>query len=363
MEEMKKVPLFSDHQRLGAQMALFGGWVMPIQYEGILSESKWCRESASLFDISHMGEFYFKGDVEASGLERLFSCDIAKIPVGRGRYGFLLNDAGGIVDDLIIFRLSCDEFMIVVNAATTEKDFQVILSGLHGDSIFTDISAATAKLDLQGPKSREVLAELFGESIRQCPYFGFSKMDLFGSEALVSRTGYTGELGYEIYLKSDSVAECWRRLLQDERVKPAGLGARDILRLEMGYSRYGSDIDESTTPLEAGLGQFVDLSRDFVGRDALLGQQQQGLARIRVAFRVNSRRSPRHDYQIFRAGARVGHVTSGVFSPILGCGIGVGFVSPEAALPGLSLEIRHETTSMAATVVRLPFYTEGSLRD
>jgi len=362
MPELKQTPLFSEHQRLNAQMGPFGGWIMPIQYAGILSESKWCREAASLFDISHMGEFYFKGDFQTSGLESLFSCSIAKIPVSRGRYGFLLNDAGGIIDDLIVFRLSSDELMIVVNAETTEKDFRVIRSGLREESVFTDISAATAKLDIQGPLSRDVLVTLLGESVRQIPYFGFKKMEVFGLEAIVSRTGYTGELGYELYLEPDAIEDLWRRFLADERVRPAGLGARDVLRLEMGYSLYGSDIDETISPLEAGLGQFVDFSKEFVGKESLVRQQQQGLARSRVAFRVNSRRSPRHDYQIYHADAPVGRVTSGVFSPMLGCGIGIGLVVPESAAPGTSLVIRHEMTSMEATVVSLPFYTEGSLK-
>jgi aminomethyltransferase len=309
-----------------------------------------------------MGEFYFKGDLEASGLESLFSCSIAKIPVNRGRYGFLLNDAGGIIDDLIIFRLSSDELMIVVNAETTEKDFQVIRSGLCGECVFTDISDATAKLDIQGPLSRDVLVTLLGESVRQIPFFGFKKMEVFGTEAIVSRTGYTGELGYELYLERDAIEDLWRRFLADERVRPAGLGARDVLRLEMGYSLYGNDIDETISPLEAGLGQFVDFSKEFVGRVSLVRQQQQGLARSRVAFRAHSRRSPRHDYQIFHADVPVGRVTSGVFSPMLGCGIGIGLVVPESTAPGTSLVIRHEMTSMEATVVSLPFYTDGSLR-
>src|SRR5512139_2383008 len=226
-----------------------------------------------------MGEFYFKGYLQERGLESLFSCSIAKIPVNRGRYGFLLNDAGGIIDDLIVFRLSPDELMIVVNAETTEKDFRVIRSGLRDECVFTDISAATAKLDIQGPLSRDVLITLLGESVGQIPYFGFKKMEVLGTEAVVSRTGYTGELGYEIYLQPDAIGELWRILLADERIRPAGLGARDVLRLEMGYSLYGSDINETISPLEAGLGQFVDFSKEFVGRASLVKQQQQGLTR------------------------------------------------------------------------------------
>ncbi len=362
MQDLKLTPIFQEHQGLGAQMAPFAGWLMPMQYSGILAESRWCREAASLFDTCHMGEFYFRGDFGSSGFERLFSCRVETIPVGRGRYGFLLNDAGGIIDDLVIFRLSADEVMIVVNAEPAEKDFRAISAGLKGDFVLTDISSETGKLDIQGPMSMDVLEKLCGTSAAQIPYFGFRKMDIFGAEAIVSRTGYTGELGYEIYVNCDATAEYWRRFLADERVKPAGLGARDVLRLEMGYCLHGSDISETTTPLEAGLAQFVDFGKDFVGRDALIRRQEEGLSRTRVAFQVNSRRSPRHDYQIYHNDRPVGQVTSGVFSPMLGCGIGMGYVRPEAAAPGTSLVIRHETTSMEATVTELPFYRGGSLR-
>ena len=343
-------------------MAPFAGWLMPIQYSGILAESRWCRESAALFDICHMGVFTFKGDFEKAGLERIFSFNLGTIPVGRCRYGFLLNDAGGIIDDLIVLRLSGDELMIVVNAGTTEKDFQAIHSGLMGNALFGGISAATGKLGIQGPLSRNVLEKVCGVNASQLPFFGLGKFEIFDTAAVVSRTGYTGELGFEIYGENDMIVECWRRLLADERVKPAGLGARDVLRLEMGYSLYGSDIDETTNPLEAGLGQFVDFGKDFIGRAALVRLREKGPARIKVAFRVNSRRSPRHHYRIIHNGLDVGHVTSGVFSPALGCGIGLGYVEPESAAPGTVLTISHDTTTMEAVVTELPFYKGGSLR-
>jgi aminomethyltransferase len=362
MQNLKQTPLFREHRDLGAQMAPFAGWLMPIQYSGILVESRWCRESAALFDISHMGAFSFKGDFGETGLERIFSFSLATIPVGRCRYGFLLNEAGGIIDDLVVFRLSGDELMMVVNAGTTDKDFQAIRSGLRGDALFEDNSAATGKLGIQGPLSRIVLEEVCGVDRARLPFFGVKKVDIFGSEAVLSRTGYTGELGYEVYGKNDVIVECWRRFLADARVKPAGLGARDVLRLEMGYSLYGSDIDETTTPLEGGLGQFVDFSKDFIGRDALVRQRENGPERVKVALRVNSRRSPRHDYRIYLGDLDIGHVTSGVFSPTLGCGIGMGYVRPEAAAPGTALVISHETTSMEAVVTDLPFYKGGSLR-
>jgi aminomethyltransferase len=361
MEQLQQTPLSSRHRNLNALMAPFGGWDMPIQYEGIIAEHSWCRTNASLFDICHMGEFLFHGDFNAGGLEDVFTFSVSTIPVGRSRYGFLLNEQGGIIDDLIVFRLAEDKVMIVVNAGTAPKDFAAINARLQGGS-FSNISAATGKLDIQGPLSRDVLVSLFGNQIATIPYFKFISMNILGSEAIVSRTGYTGELGYEIFLPEEKTAELWDLLLKDERVKPAGLGARDVLRLEVGYSLYGNDIDETTTPLEAGLEGFVNFDKKFVGKDALLKQREHGVTRKKVAFQTSNRRAPRHDYEIYSGEERIGTATSGVYSPMTGCGIGLGFVKPELASPGTVLDIRHERISMSATICNLPFYQKGSLR-
>ena len=360
-EQLQSTPICGRHRALNALMAPFGGWDMPIQYEGIIAEHSWCRSNASLFDICHMGEFIFQGDFEAGGLEDVFTFSVKTIPLGRSRYGFLLNEQGGIIDDLIVFRIAEDKVMIVVNAATAPKDFAAIKGRLHGGS-FTDITAATGKLDIQGPLSRNVMTDLFGEEVATIPYFKFITMNILGVPAIVSRTGYTGELGYEIFIPAEKVCELWDLFLQDERVKPAGLGARDVLRLEVGYSLYGSDIDEETTPLEAGLENFVNFDKSFVGKEALLRLKEQGLAREKVAFEVNGRRSPRHHYDICFEGETVGNVTSGVFSPILGRGIGIGFIKPELSSIGTPLTIRHERVSMEATICELPFFRDGSVR-
>ncbi|MBP2676100.1 MAG: gcvT, partial [Deltaproteobacteria bacterium] len=275
---------------------------------------------------------------------------------------FLLNERGGVIDDLIVFRLGRDEAMIVVNAATAKNDFSVIRSRLAKGAEFSDISAATGKLDPQGPLSREILAGMFGKEIASIPYFRFVSMDILGSRAIVSRTGYTGELGYEIFLPAEKTPELWDRILSDPRVKPAGLGARDLLRLEMGYSLYGNDIDETVTPLEAGLSGFVNFDKEFVGRDALLKQKAEGPKKVKAAFRVDSRRSPRHGYEILKDDRRVGTATSGGFSPMLGCGIGIGLVEAGASIPGTALTLRHENVAMQATVCDLPFFKGGSVR-
>jgi aminomethyltransferase len=361
MESLQQTPLCSRHRDLNALMAPFGGWDMPIQYEGIIAEHAWCRSKAALFDICHMGEFLFQGDFEAAGLEEVFTFSIRTIPIGRSRYGFLLNEKGGIIDDLIVFRLAEDKVMIVVNAATSDNDFAVIGSRLRGGE-FTNITAATGKLDIQGPLAREVLVSAFGGQIAAIPYFKFVTMNILGVDAIVSRTGYTGELGYEIFLPAEKTAQLWDLLLQDNRVKPSGLGARDVLRLEVGYSLYGSDIDEATTPLAAGLEGFVNFDKNFVGREALLEQKTQGLSRRKIAFRVSGRRSPRHHYEIFSGLEQVGSVTSGVFSPMLACGVGIGFVAAGSCPNGAPLTIRHERVCMEATVCELPFFKGGSLR-
>jgi aminomethyltransferase len=308
-----------------------------------------------------MGEFLFQGDFEADGLEDVFTFSVKSIPLGRSRYGFLLNDQGGIIDDLIVFRLTEDKVMVVVNAATAPNDFTVISDRLRGGS-FTNITATTGKLDIQGPLAREVLVSAFGDLVATIPYFKFITIKILGCDAIVSRTGYTGELGYEIFLPAEKTAELWDLLLNDQRVKPAGLGARDVLRLEVGYSLYGSDIDEGTSPLEAGLEGFVNFDKQFVGKNALLQQKTDGISRQKVAFQVSGRRSPRHHYEIVSGQQNVGSVTSGVFSPMLACGVGIGFVSSGAYPVGAQLTIQHERVSMEATVCELPFFNGGSLR-
>ena len=366
MEILKETALTEKHRDRKALMAPFGGWSMPIHYEeGILAEHRWCREKAALFDICHMGELLYNGDFSAEGgLEDIFTFSIASIPEGRSRYGFLLNENGGIIDDLIVFRLEKEKAMIVVNAANADNDFAVIRDRLKSGQAaqFSDISAATGKIDIQGPLSRDVMSDLFGPEVASIPYFRFQNMETPDLRAIISRTGYTGELGYEIFLPAEKTPRLWDQLLADPRVKPAGLGARDLLRLEVGYSLHGNDIDDTVTPLEAGLSAFVDFGKEFVGKEALLQQKAEGINQGKTAFRVESRRSPRHGYEIWKDGRNIGVVTSGCFSPMLGCGIGLGLAGIEGCESGAKLVIRHEAVSMEATVCELPFYKNGSVR-
>jgi len=357
---LKITPLFDAHRQLSAQMGPFAGWNMPIQYEGILAEARHTRRAASCFDICHMGEFLVEGDAQTSGLERLVAAKVAGLPVGRCRYSSMLNDAGGVIDDLVLFRRSQKSWMIVVNAATLENDKKHFLRRLLPGARFQDLSHEWGKIDLQGPQSRDVLTRLIPEAAH-LKYYAFAEVRLLGAEAFVSRTGYTGELGFEIYLPREKVPVLWEELLADARVRPAGLGARDVLRLEMGYSLYGQDIDETTTPLEAGLEQYIDLSKDFIGQPALLKQKNEGIPRRRVYCASLSRRSPRHGHKIFIDGQEAGVITSGTFSPHVNTGIGMGFARAELAT-GQKIMVGDAAPAFEAVICDRPFVKETSLK-
>ncbi|MDD5746001.1 MAG: glycine cleavage system aminomethyltransferase GcvT, partial [Candidatus Omnitrophica bacterium] len=270
--EIKTTPLFASHQQLGARIAPFGGWSMPIQYSGILAEHEWTRSGCSVFDICHMGEFLIQGDLSTSNLDYIVTVDVGAMAAHTCRYGFMLNKGGGVIDDIIVYKISGDSCMLVVNAATTEADEVHLRTYLSPTVKFENISAKTGKLDLQGPRSREVLMDIVGPDISRLAYYTFDYFNVCGERNIISRTGYTGELGYELYCSADKVNELWTRLLQDKRVKPAGLGARDTLRLEVGYPLYGQDMDSRISPLEAGFESFVDFNKNFLGKDVLMKQ-------------------------------------------------------------------------------------------
>ncbi len=342
-------------------MAPFGGWLMPIQYSGILNEHIWTRKMVSVFDICHMGEFKLKADPIKSGLDRTLTVNLKDMPCGKCRYTSMLNDNGGIIDDLIVYRLKPDEWMLVVNAATTDSDEVNLRKYLSKDANLENISSKIGKLDLQGPLSREVLIKIIGSKINQLKYYTFDYFDILGEKSIISRTGYTGELGYEIYLSNPKIKELWALLLKDGSVKPAGLGARDTLRMEMGYSLYGQDIDRDITPLEAGMERYLDFNKDFIGKDALLEQRKKGLTRNLVSFVTASRRSARHNYKIWAKDREIGFVTSGSFAPSLGVSIGMGYVK-NGVKTGDKIIIKDNNVEIEATITDKPFYKNSSLK-
>lgn len=359
---LQRTPLYEEHLSRGARMVGFGGWEMPVQYEGILAEYEHTRRAVSLFDTSHMGEFVITGDCLACGLDRLVTMSIADMPLFSCRYGMILNEQGGIIDDLLVFRQEAQRWFIVVNGATTAKDARHFRQNLKTADAFEDVSFKMGKIDVQGPISRDVL-KTFAAGVENLEYYTFGFFDFLGVRVLISRTGYTGELGYEIYCPWDQTAGIWRELLKNQNVKPAGLGARDILRLEVGYSLYGHELEEDTTPLEAGLERFVDFKKDFVGKETLLHRQSQGAGRKITGLMSDNRRAPRQNQMIFsEADEEIGRVTSGSFSPHCQKGIGLGFVKEGYAVRGKKIFFGDDKSKNNAILTRRIFYKKGSLK-
>ena len=306
-----------------------------------------------------MGEFMIKGDAKACGLDAIVIQTVADMPVNTCRYGAMLNDSGGVIDDLIVYRKGPQDWMIVVNAANIEKDARHFRANLNATAYFEDASFKTAKLDVQGPKSRDVL-KVFAPGIEKLTYYTFDQFQITGIPCLNSRTGYTGELGYEIYCPWEKAKEIWKTILDDDRVKPTGLGVRDVLRVEMCYSLYGHELDETISPLEAGLGKFIDGTKNFIGRQALAARPRGRTIGYLVSA---SRKSPRAGNKIFdAAGNEIGVVTSGTFSPALSAGIGIGFMSPKPKDAGVEVFFGDEESKAAAVVAKRPFYKNGSLK-
>jgi len=351
--------LVDVHVALGAKMVGFGGWNMPLQYEGILEEWNHNRRGVSIFDCSHMGEFLIKGDAIASGLDRIVTHAIVDMPILSCRYGAMLNDQGGVIDDLIVYRKAAQEWMIVVNASNIEKDANHFRSHLNPSASFENISFKTCKLDLQGPLSRDVLKAI-APGIEKLSYYHFDHFQIAGIPCLISRTGYTGELGYEIYGPWEKTKEIWKTCMENDKVKSTGLGVRDVLRVEMCYSLYGHELDETISPLEAGLDKFIDAQKDYIGSKAVSAQSIQRSIGYLIS---SSRKSPRAGHQIFdAAGNEIGVVTSGTFSPGLQVGIGIGFMSRHSKDAGAEIFFGDEKVKVAARITKRPFYKFGSLK-
>ncbi len=361
-DTLLRTPLYNEHRALNARMVPFGGWEMPLQYEGILAEYTHTRKAVTLFDTSHMGEFVIHGDFRKTGLDTIVTMTIADMPVHSCRYGMMLNEHGGVMDDLIVFREAVEDWFIVVNGATAAKDAGHFRESLKQPQAFEDISSQIGKVDVQGPLSRHILAEVV-PGIEKLAYYTFGRFNLLGETVRISRTGYTGELGYEIYSSCGIVSAIWRKLLGHDLLKPAGLGARDILRLEAGYSLYGHELTETVTPLEAGLQRFVDFTKDFIGKAALLRQQKEGVQKTLVGIISEGRRSPRQNQRLYReGGGEIGHVTSGTFSPFCQRGIGLGFIVAARGGNGQKIYFGDDNNKNPAIMSTKTFYQNGSLK-
>ena len=339
-------------------MVPFAGFDMPVQYTSILAEHEQTRARAAVFDICHMGEFYLSGQGAAAALGTAVTHDLETLAPGKCRYGFLLNPAGGIVDDLIIYCLEPDSYMLVVNGARIAVDFETVKSRLPAAGLtFTNASAETAKIDLQGPLAFAVLQDRVPGDFSGLKYFNFAWTDFEGAKLMVSRTGYTGELGYELFLPADKAVALWEALVADPRVAPAGLGARDTLRLEMGYPLYGQDLDEAHTPAEAGYGWLLTSPAAYAGKEGA-GVIRQKL----VALEIPGRRSARHgDAVLDKAGKPVGVVTSASFAPSLGHAVALAYVTASAA-DAKDFKIQAARAELPARRSALPFYKSGTAR-
>ena len=358
---LKATPLLGLHKELGAKLVPFVGWNMPIQFAGVLSEHICVRERVGLFDVSHMGEIEVKGKNAKKFLQFLLSNNVEKMFDGSILYSLMCYETGGVVDDLLAYRFSENHYFLCVNASNSDKDYDWIAR--HASSFNVNIkntSSETSQLALQGPDAKNVLQSLCDISLDDLSYYNFRKGMVNNVESLISRTGYTGEDGFELYLSPEKVSEVFRSLMEQGRsygIQPIGLGARDTLRIEMGYPLYGNEIDNNPTPLDAGLGWVIKFDKgEFLGRGSLLKQKEQGsLRRKLVGLKLLTRGVPRAHYQVFKNGESVGEVTSGTFSPTLNTGVGLCYVSSEYSDIGNHLDVKIRDQLVATEVIQLPF--------
>jgi len=360
--QLERTPLHDVHVGLGAKMAPFAGFEMPVQYPtGITTEHNAVRSGAGIFDVSHMGEFEIRGPGAVDFVNYVTSNDVAALEVGQIQYSTILNERGTIEDDCLVYRFA-DRIMMVVNASNRAKDLEHIARFVDRfDCTLKDISSDVALLALQGPAVVKLLQPLTATGLASIAYYHFAEGTVAGVKAVISRTGYTGEDGFELYVDAADARKLWDVLLATGEVTPAGLGARDSLRLEMGMALYGNDIDDTTSPLEANMGWVVKLKKgDFVGRDAVARLKEQGVERKLVGFTIGERSFPRHGYPVYYQGEKVGTVLSGTVSPSLGIPIGTCYLPRAAATEGTAFEVEIRGKRLPATVVKTPFYKKGS---
>jgi aminomethyltransferase len=359
---MKNIALHEIHVNLGAKMVPFAGFNMPVQYEGVTAEHLTVRNGVGVFDVSHMGEFLVTGENALALIQKVTSNDASKLAIGDAQYSCFPNENGGIVDDLICYRIKENQYLLVVNASNIEKDWNWISKyNEEFGAKLRDLSDDYSLLAIQGPKAVEAMQSLSSLDLADIPFYKFKVGDFAGVEhVIISATGYTGSGGFEIYCKNDEVEQVWNKVFEageEFGIKPIGLAARDTLRTEMGYCLYGNDIDDTTSPIEAGLGWITKFTKEFVNHEALAKQKAEKPSRKLVAFELNERGIPRQGYDIVNAeGNKIGNVTSGTMSPSLSKGIGLGYVPLDSSKLGTEIFIQVRKKAIPATIVKLPFY-------
>ena len=360
---MKNTALTHIHESLGAKMVPFAGYHMPVQYEGINAEHETVRSGVGVFDVSHMGEFLIEGEHALELIQRISSNDASKLQVEDAQYSCMPNDTGGIVDDLIIYRVKENTYLLVVNASNINKDWKWISAHNSNNAEMKNISDNFSLLAIQGPKAVDAMQSLTSVDLSEIPFYKFRIADFAGIDhVIISATGYTGSGGFEIYCKNSEVEQVWNKVFEAGAaygIKPIGLAARDTLRLEMGYCLYGNDIDDTTSPIEAGLGWITKFTKDFVNSKALLQQKEEGVSQRLRAFELQTKGIPRQGYDIVdEAGNKIGVVTSGTMSPSLKKGIGMGYVNTGHTKFGTQIFIQVRNKALPAVVVKLPFYKD-----
>jgi len=357
---MRTTPLFAEHTALGAKMAPFAGFMMPMRYSGILREHEAARRSAAVFDTSHMGEILVEGPTAAADLEGLLSCDVASLPAGRCRYGLMCNDAGGVIDDLLVYRMAAESFMLVVNAGTFGKDLAWLRSRASAPTTVRDLQERTAKIDLQGPASPRILASLVPGSLSGFAFYSFRHSVFDGCPVIVSRTGYTGEIGFEIYGEPDVIVRFWRSCLA-AGAAPAGLGARDTLRIEMGMPLYGHELSEERNAAESGFTRSLSPTKKFVGSAAI--RDRAAKRSVLAGIAMDGRSAARSGDRLFSTGgAPAGVVTSGSYAPSMAKAVAMGYVALEWSEPGTRIVVGTDRGNLAGTVERTPFYGKATGR-
>ncbi len=357
---MKKTKLYNIHEKLGAKIVEFAGYLMPVQYSSIINEHKAVRNSVGVFDVSHMGEVFVRGEKALDFIQYITINDASKLYSGKVQYSAMCYPDGGIIDDLLVYKLSDTEYMLVVNASNIEKDFNWMVDNNKYNVELVNLSDEYSLIAVQGKNSQKTIQKICDVDIN-LEFYSFFKAKIAGMEMIVSRTGYTGELGFELYIKGDESATemIWNKIFEagaEFDIQPVGLGARDTLRLEMGYCLYGNDIDKSTNPLEAGLGWITKLNKDgFIGKDVLLKVKSEGLKRKLVPMVSEDKAFPRHGYDITASGNKIGNITSGTVSPVLNKPIALGYVEKGYFLEGTSVSFLIRGKEINAKISKLPF--------
>jgi len=355
----QKTALYDIHIDAGAKMVEFAGYLMPVQYKGIVEEHKRVRNTVGIFDVSHMGEFIIRGDKATDYLQKITLNDVTKLQEFKGQYTGMCYEDGGMIDDLILYCFK-DHYLAIVNASNRKKDFDWMKEHIIPDAELEDQSDKYSLFAVQGRNAEASLQKLTDLNLSEIKYYWYKEGNLAGSDAIIARTGYTGEDGFEVAVGVKNSVDVWQAILHagaEFNIEPIGLGARDTLRIEMKFCLYGNDIDETTNPIEAGLGWMTKLDKgDFIGRNAIVKVKEEGASRKLVGFELKERGIPRHDYKVLKNNEEIGYVTSGTFSPSLKKGIGIGYVNVPFHETGTEIEIEIRNSTVAAEVVKTPFY-------